>query len=1180
MVLVLRVRRNYVLADDGTKDGASSSGPADFGFGDLNPMFTGIVRPHYEPNQSSTRAIKESVIDFLSPNRAKSVGPFKALVLRVEEQDKGKKDPNPNATNSPPGAADPDLVKIKCRIPEIHAGLPIPEKYGNVDGPHQAVIDMYHTFTAQSDSLPQPEPGEIVWVDFVDKEAFAGAMYVRPIAERESLMATITSGLSAAGLFSNCGQLGGSAGLPQTSGGDSQPSQGGDAAVAGLPRTSRKVEPSGENVVVTAKDASKPRDKTMQKWMRGLKSAGIQGSKNWLGRLASNANLEVIIHIPGTTMPEEPTELALFLHGAGSWNKDTLFNTIPASSKKMGDAGRNIIVVFVENKPASTKTSYWQSAGSFATFVQELESSIAGHFGLSSINIVYKSLVAHSLGGRSIARAIQGFETVGLDKLTLADVVGYDGVFEKVGEYFNSATKPLEANILGFQATKGDPEGHAKSLWNSIKNIPGASYIADGAAQTSPADYSPSPGERTLKFQSNNVEHVLTHINYRGWNHKKYGTDSLEWVNPHVGTQGPTAAILPEGFKEWAYTNTGTLHGWYDVNGTLHTDMPEGAPPPDKKEEPTPVDNQPTKSTKNSTTEAPADPPAGPAEAPKPEGWKSWAYKENGDLYGWYDVHGSLHIGIPCQVDGINVRSQYCEQVEQAKLYTESRVKLAARGGAFASLTKSTKGSDNLPLLVSVPTTKKKTIYLHRLAAKRLEAMNKAWVAETGKEIIKVNSGWRTAFCGHDEECYRQHCMQKYGSMKKCRSLKALYSPHETGLAIDFGNHTLKPDSGTNKQQKQSQAFHWLTKNAHKFGITPYIKEAWHWEINMPVTAHTTGEDWVDGENFAVRVKGQGSSGQVSNQAGLTTTQASGTPGAPSCGGAVTTMGTATAGPGFDAAAGGQQTATALRGGTMGSVGSIGRLHVWDIGVKKNIVENCQSIKATDLCLMMNRTPSTGEGKWLSGNWAEKFKEVSKRANAVGIAMHLVIWSKVTPDGIREQAAEVLPLIPSLGIRSMQFDMEGEWNKSSKWEANTAAFKEAWATCPVPITITGLGYIRKAVTPVVQWACTRSPAGAGIPQAYATNKQGANPSTLPAACYKKWSVACGSKIVVGLDVWGGEISPFTIESGMEASINNALGAGAVELAVWSGPWLFKGNKDAEVRREVFSRYGRTTQTAF
>ena len=62
------------------------------------------------------------------------------------------------------------LLTLKIRIPDIHAALPEPAKYGNQPGEHHKVIDMYPTFIAATEEIGSqpPSPGDIVVFDFAN----------------------------------------------------------------------------------------------------------------------------------------------------------------------------------------------------------------------------------------------------------------------------------------------------------------------------------------------------------------------------------------------------------------------------------------------------------------------------------------------------------------------------------------------------------------------------------------------------------------------------------------------------------------------------------------------------------------------------------------------------------------------------------------------------------------------------------------------------------------------------------------------------------------------------------------------------------------------------------------------------------------------------------------------------
>ncbi len=145
------------------------------------------------------------------------------------------------------------------------------------------------------------------------------------------------------------------------------------------------------------------------------------------------------------------------------------------------------------------------------------------------------------------------------------------------------------------------------------------------------------------------------------------------------------------------------------------------------------------------------------------------------------------------------------------------------------------------PLLVEIPGTgKKKTRRLHKLAAAAFNEMAEAVKNELDIEL-RVASAWRR-HRWRSWEHYEQYVTKKYGSVREGRKWLAYNSPHETGLAVDFGVGGLKPSKATRKQQMQTPLFNWLKENAYRFGWHPYKREPWHWEFPLSKRAWETGE--------------------------------------------------------------------------------------------------------------------------------------------------------------------------------------------------------------------------------------------------------------------------------------------------------------------------------------------------
>jgi len=153
------------------------------GFGDLNP----VTKPHnqiaYDPSQSSVMGAMRSVLaKQYKVDSLKGIGTLKGIALRIDE---GSDNSGNNWLAALPGFEKKPLLEIKVRIPELHSMLPDPSEYGNTSGPHQKIIDMYPSFIAVDEEVSEdkPAPGDIVLVDFGDKENMEQPLYLGKIAE-------------------------------------------------------------------------------------------------------------------------------------------------------------------------------------------------------------------------------------------------------------------------------------------------------------------------------------------------------------------------------------------------------------------------------------------------------------------------------------------------------------------------------------------------------------------------------------------------------------------------------------------------------------------------------------------------------------------------------------------------------------------------------------------------------------------------------------------------------------------------------------------------------------------------------------------------------------------------------------------------------------------------------------
>jgi len=144
------------------------------------------------------------------------------------------------------------------------------------------------------------------------------------------------------------------------------------------------------------------------------------------------------------------------------------------------------------------------------------------------------------------------------------------------------------------------------------------------------------------------------------------------------------------------------------------------------------------------------------------------------------------------------------------------------------------------PRLWPVPSTKGKQCLLHWAAASSLAAM-----ARGCPYPLLVVSGWRPRrwrswahyvkalvrrYTTRDQKAKLSQKALQAAGLRNGRRWLAFDSPHETGLAPDFGSGGLWPARKTAKQQRQTEVYKWLVENAGRFGFANYGAEPWHWE--------------------------------------------------------------------------------------------------------------------------------------------------------------------------------------------------------------------------------------------------------------------------------------------------------------------------------------------------------------
>ena len=480
-------------------DDPKSGNPLDFGFGELNPIEPPSTAKSY--TRSDTKflpAVRKAIRDAFTPDAITGNGPYKALVLRVEEEpdsDVGIADWLVGMFDGQKSNA-PTLVRIKAMIPELYP-FPIDNGDGNSDGPHQQDIDMFPTFCAQSDLVPEPAVGEYVWVDFGNKTNLTDPIYIRPVLEKEGMSKALgIDKLREALAKIGCG---GGLGVGGSSGDSAGGANRGGASHKGPPRGAR-AQSVGEPKTIRGPDAE---ESWCKLWEERAEANGIPMISHW-SRLPSNGMRDLLVFAPLTTDFSKPVELAYIFHGAKSWldseswtGENGIYSKV---LKQMILDGRNIIFVH-PNLPWSLKKhggaggdnrTLWNGdkGGDLTALHGDVLNIIKTHFS-AEVNITYLSITSHSKGIDGLVRAVKnGDHLMALkpDKITHGDVYGAHGAFESrkiVHEgYVAKAGKYVEVNditqILG-KADSGDAavEFFQKVLGESVPGK-GTKQIAKG----------------------------------------------------------------------------------------------------------------------------------------------------------------------------------------------------------------------------------------------------------------------------------------------------------------------------------------------------------------------------------------------------------------------------------------------------------------------------------------------------------------------------------------------------------------------------------------------------------------------------------------------------------------------------------------------------------------------------
>ena len=189
------------------------------GYGVLNPIRDTLTGKNFDSSDvSSVDLIRNMYKSFYSANTFTGTGPYVGIVLRDEgmisdgivdasswvagpfaNHIRIDEDVDDVGSKSADGGVSkekvihlPQLRQLRVRIPEIHSSLPIPSylptatQQGTTpidyDTDHR-IINQYPVFVGQNSKISsfQPSPGDLVWVDFQNKNTLEGGIYIGPV---------------------------------------------------------------------------------------------------------------------------------------------------------------------------------------------------------------------------------------------------------------------------------------------------------------------------------------------------------------------------------------------------------------------------------------------------------------------------------------------------------------------------------------------------------------------------------------------------------------------------------------------------------------------------------------------------------------------------------------------------------------------------------------------------------------------------------------------------------------------------------------------------------------------------------------------------------------------------------------------------------------------------------------
>jgi hypothetical protein len=890
-----------------------------FRFGELNDVRPPMIGPR-ESNlgkQSFFSNVLNVVRDWYAVDALAGTGPYIGIVLRDEtdnipqqggeEQTEGKvnpPDPLLGWAGTAALAAAP-LTKLRVRIPEVHAALPMPPETGDTEDPLSLqMIEMYDVFTAQSTGpeYKRCPAGTLVWIDYKNHQNWTDPIFL--------------------GLV-DCGEGtdGGATQKPPNSKDKSndackkkykrKPGSGDSFAgenknlepYQGLPRLKRATGQVLDDWLASAYKIGEDRDGGLgltvdesapynEKVLKQIKKAFIATSDwkliSWYGHLPSNGSKDekhtpnqrsTFIAVPAYFDPTQDWEMIYWFHGLTGFKQKNFEKRYFPQINKLCEDNRNFVFVVPElpwsedgtgesrDKLAYRQRLAWnpskKAGGDFVKFHQEdIPSALAVILKQRIEDTSAKPLIAPPIGSTALATgdpikipppafvSIYGHSCGGaaIARAAMSGallVVKPDRIFFSDSDYgwFGGAVKKTWNEYINHSDNK-------KRIWLTMLTM--KSTRSDGG-----------PRKKALTFMKgltgdDKKKHDVYHIIEDKHSHAWCGRNALTMTHPdHFA-------------KQEAYAKAQALAEEKEKQKEKEKSPDEATAQAEAEIEEQGVENEANEKTatkeKDESSKTPpvksetekADPPEQGPPAPASKNPKA---SETED---------------PPKPDFT---------LHPAVKYSQNRVKFKDYGGALAP---------DSPHLVDIGYGKKAHVLVASRWNKMREAMIKDGLTEEGdgskNSKLRIHSAWRKHKWKNDYNFYLNYIKEaktssgakKYATIKEGKGAIAFQSPHETGLAIDILGWGIPATDtgGAGKKAKEAQLQKhlntklgkWLAEHAHEYGFTPYKKEAWHYECKIPISAWVSGKEYTD--DFAVRTDDMGKATKVpgSSQTGKSKT--------------------------------------------------------------------------------------------------------------------------------------------------------------------------------------------------------------------------------------------------------------------------------------------------------------------